>query len=160
MQDYICRTRAMCVGIPWISPEHRTFDAPGVESGLSCLLGVNGYLKVTLRPISYLVLHIMKTDKKVESRCFFCSHYIIFLGVYFVPYVMWWLLVGQGAKLFYLSGVIHGEYQKTEVRIVLHGVPHQLFRVKYTEFLFLFVVQKQSLSPVVNPLMLRESFKV
>jgi hypothetical protein len=23
---------------------------------------------------------------------------------------------GQGAKLFYLSGVIHGEYQKTEVR--------------------------------------------
>jgi hypothetical protein len=31
---------------------------------------------------------------------------------------------GQGAKLFYLSGVIHGEYQKTEVRIVMHGVPH------------------------------------
>jgi hypothetical protein len=27
---------------------------------------------------------------------------------------------GQGAKLFYLSGVIHGEYQKTEVRIGWH----------------------------------------
>jgi hypothetical protein len=29
---------------------------------------------------------------------------------------------GQGAKLFYLSGVIHGEYQKTEVRILYCSV--------------------------------------
>jgi hypothetical protein len=32
---------------------------------------------------------------------------------------------GQGAKLFYLSGVIHGEYQKTEVRALVRNQPNK-----------------------------------